>query len=487
MTKQKYFLYSIPVIIVAAVAAYFIFSRSSDAYLKMLPKDATALARFDVRELIDDADLSATDLYRLVTTSNDTPESAPLGIDMQRPIYAFVTGSGNMGLAAAVSDIDDLHQRLDDMQARGKASERSQQRGYEWVVLDGQWLMAFDSEKALAMGPAVGAAQDALRAEMATLLAQKRKDSAAETQLFAILQDSDEPLAAVVAPEIIPSEGRKALYHLGIRSQSDALLLLTLGTDGNELELNAKILAQTDGVKEKMLQLNKALRPLTAKNIENTHANNVAWMAMNIEGKSIVTFLRSRTSTRTALIALNIILDLDQILQAIDGDIALELMSPVSVARGLNLSDIQDFCLTAELSNTDFMRFSSRWGNDYIRVNALSTDDLSIHISDAELFFGAKDKHLYFSNAQGLPAEGNAYLREQRDDIDDCRFYATFFAPALISALVSEAATNGLDISLPLALQQFQRLNIMMKEAGELHLSLIAPEGLNIARELIKP
>ena len=107
MTKQKYLLYFIPVLIVAAVAAYFIFGRSSDVYINMLPKDATALARIDVKELIDDADLNATDLYRLVTTSSDSPETAPLGIDVQQPIYGFVSASGNMGLAAAVSDMDD--------------------------------------------------------------------------------------------------------------------------------------------------------------------------------------------------------------------------------------------------------------------------------------------------------------------------------------------------------------------------------------------
>jgi len=486
MTKQKYLLYSIPVLIVAIVAGYFIFSRSSDAYLSMLPKDATALGRFDVRELIDDADFSATELYRFVTRTNDSPETAPLGIDVQQPIYGFVASSGNMGLAAAVSDIDDLKARLDEMKARGKASERTHQRGYEWVVLDGQWLMAFDSEKALAMGPAVGAAQDAVRAEMATLLTQKQKDSATETQLFAMLQDSDDPLAAVVAPEILPFQGRRLLYQLGIRSQDDALLSLSLGTDDNKVELKAKILAQTKEVQEKVQQLNKAMRPLRAKNIIATHANNVAWIAMNIQGKNLVAMLRSHTTTRTALIAINMILDLDEILKAVDGDVALELLSPVALTPDFSLSDIKDFSLTAELSNTDFMRRASTWGNDFIQVDAVSPDDYSLRISDAELFFGVRDKRMYVSNAQGLSEEGNDYLRDHRDDIDDCRFYATFFAPALFSALVSQAASNGLDIPLPPVLQQFQRLNITMEEAGELHLSLIAPEGINIAQELIK-
>ena len=131
------------------------------------------------------------------------------------------------------------------------------------------------------------------------------------------------------------------------------------------------------------------------------------------------------------------------------------------------------------------MSRASTWGNEFIKIDALSSNDYGLHLGDAELFFGVADKRLYISSTQGLPTEGNTYLRDQHVDIDDCRFYATFFAPALFSALLSQAADNGLAIPLPPALQQIQRLNITMEEAGDFHLSLIAPEGVNIAKELI--
>ena len=487
MAKQKYILYTIPVVIAAAVAAYFIFSRSRDAYLSMLPKDATALARLDVKELIDDADLNTTELYQLVTSSNDNPETAPLGIDVQQPIYAFMTASGNVGFAAAVSDVDELCDRLDEMRARAKASERTSQRGYDWVVLGGQWLMAFDSRKALVMGPAAGAAQEAVRAEMATLLEQKRKDSGVGELLYTTLQNTDEPLTAVVAPEVLPFQARTLLYKLGIRTQNDALLTLTLGFDDNEVELDAHILAQTATVKENLKKLNSALRPLTTKNIGATHADNVAWMAVNVHGKSLVEFLRSHNTTRTALVGLNMIFDLDQMLNAIDGDVALELLSPAAFTGGFNLSDIRDFCFTAQLSNADFMQRASTWGNDVITFEALSPNDYSLRLMEQELFFGTDANSLYVSSSQGLPSEGNAYLREQRDDIDDCRFYATFFTPALFSALLSQAASNGVAVPLPPVFQQFQRLNIEMEEADELKVTLVAPKGVNVAKELIHP
>ena len=92
----------------------------------------------------------------------------------------------------------------------------------------------------------------------------------------------------------------------------------------------------------------------------------------------LVELLRSHTSTRTALVALNMILDLDQMLKAIDGDVALELLSPASILSGFKLSDISDFCLTAELSNTDFMERASTWGNDFIQVNALTDNEYRV-------------------------------------------------------------------------------------------------------------
>jgi len=470
---------AIVVTLVAIAVTFFALRKSRDAYASCLPYDATAIARLDARSFLHDADLSLKDVIRLLRQNQEGDDDQKIGIDMQRPIYAFTSPSGNIGVAAAVSDDDDLEAFCTSSQREGHASEITKQRGYSWVVLEQQWLLAFDSKKALVMGPAVGAGQDQLRVEMMRLLEQKRKDSGMESSLYAALIRDDEPLAAVVAPEILPSVARKELQRLKVGSKADALLRLTLETDENELELEADVLAEGEDVKAELKRLNDLLRPVEGSLTDYAHAENVAWLAVNVEGTTLLDALRSNNSVRMGLLALNFAFDLDRIIRAVDGDVALELTNVSSLLSGIGLDTPPGgFYVTAQVENTDFLNDASAWGNNLFGVQALSQQDFALNLGVTSYYFGVQDKTFYLGATQGLAQEKNDFLSRELSDIRGNRFYATFAIPSLLNQLGSRT-------SLPPVLSRFERLNIEMERAGEFKLKLVAPRGTNIARELL--
>ena len=462
---------------------------SKDAYLNALPQDATAIARVDFRELLDDADLSADEQQQLLRRlaedlGADAADVQPehLGLDLSRPLYVFASPSGSLGAVARVADQDDFRDLLTALAARGDASEVTSQRGLSWCVVRQQWLLAFNGSKALLMGPAVGSAQDQLRPEMARLLEQGSQESGRQSSLYTQLRKSDAPVAAVVSPELLPADARTLLAKAGVRSADDALLRLTMEPDDNELEMQLAVLTENDDVRQRLKEADALLRPLRADLLDYTHEDAPAWMALNIKGDDLLPLLRRSEQLRLALITLNLVVDADLIIRSIDGDVAVELsgLTP-GVLRGGDLPTAQ---LTARLTDTDFLRHAPTWGSQSLMpVRTLSPNDFAITLGRQPLYFGARDKVFYLGTmpvlAESRKDDTNAYLRDHRRGIKGLRLYATVDIASVLAA--SPEAVNG-----PAAfLRSFERMTIEMKKTGTLELTLSAPAGTPLLRTLL--
>lgn len=483
MNKTKvYLLSAIGVTVLAMLVTFFVLRPSGDTYANALPSDATAIARLNIKSFLNAASLGTKDLLRLMHHSRKAQangETKSLGIDLKRPLYAFSSASGYFGILAAVDKADGLAAYLEEEHATGRASEVIRQRGYSWAVVTQQWLLAYDDERVLMMGPAVGAAQDQLRTEMVGLLEQGSHDSGLQSSLYQELKKSDKPLEAVLAPELLPAIPRGFLRRFNIASMDDALLRLTMEMNRHELVVDANVIAKSENVKKQLSRINEQLRPIKGSLVDNTHTENVAWMTMNVKGDVFLETLRSNPTVRTTLLALNFAFDLDRIIRSVDGDLALE-VTGAALPVNASVLDFQfrDFYVTAKVANTDFLSGAASWGNRLIGIKALTSQDFALSLGNSQVYFGVEDKTFYLSGERGLTTEGNAYLRGKRGDIKGDRFYATIAMPQLLRQLGEEA-------EMPEALRQFERLTVEMKEAGKLKLTLKAPEGMNIVKQLL--
>ena len=272
---------------------------------------------------------------------------------------------------------------------------------------------------------------------------------------------------------------RRELRRMKVASKDDALLRLTLETDDNELELEADVLAESEDAKAELKRMDDLLRPIKGSLTDYAHTENVAWIALNVEGATLLDALRSNNAVRTALLALNLAFDLDRIIRSVDGDVALELTNVSSFLGNFGVDNpLRGLYVTAKVENTDFLSDASTWGNNLFGVQALTQQDFALNLGATSYYFGVQDRTFYLGATQGLTNEQNDYLQRKHSDIKGNRFFATFAIPSLVNQLGSKT-------SLPSVLSSFERVNIVMENAGDLKLELVAPNGTNIVRELI--
>ena len=475
-TKKLLALIIIPIVVAVAAGAFFFISRSRSAYLNALPGEVKALARFDLPTFADEADVPVEAFVDFVRHSRSM-EKVASGIDFSRPLYAFAASSGYFGLTAAVADDDAFAALCEEMHAQGRASAISRQRGFSWVTLLDQWLCAFDGSRALVMGPAVGSAQDQLRTEMARLLSQNKDVSGQEGDYFKQLSKHPGAAVAMVGPELFPPRPRLLLYKAGIRSHDDALIRLQLTTRNNELQLVGGVEAFTDEAKQHMEQLGNVLRPMQGELAAHAHRENCGWLGMNIEGSKLLNYMRYHRGFRSALIAMNLAFDLDNILSSIDGDVALEFTPDFSPSPSKLVNfDFHGIYLTARLDDTRCFDGSASWGNNYVDVKRLGQFDYALTLGREHYYLGASDNILYLGSERGLAAGGNKELTSAT--VAGKRFYATFATPHLFKLL------SGLT-TVPPALRKFERVTLDLDQTNTAHLRLLAPEGTHIVKELL--
>ena len=478
MTKKQKLLtlIIIPSVLAIAAGAFYFISRSRSAYLNALPAEVKALARFDLPTFAGEADVPVEAFVDFVRHSRSM-EKVASGIDFSRPLYAFAANSGYFGAVAAVADDNDFAALCEEMHAQGRASAIARQRGFSWVTLLGQWLCAFDGSRALVMGPATASAQDQLRTEMARLLTQNKDGSGQESSYFQQLAKHSGAAVAMVGPELFPPRPRLLLYKAGIRSHDDALIRLQLTTRNNELQLVGAVDAFTDEAKQQIAQLGNVLRPMQGELAAHAHRENSGWIGLNVEGRKLLNYMRYHRGFRSALIALNLAFDLDNILSSVNGDVALEFTPDFSPTPSKLVSfDFHGIYLTARLADTRCFDGSASWGNNYVDVQRLGHLDYSLGIGGERYFLGASDNILYLGSERGLAAGGNKQLTSAT--VAGKRFYATFATPHLFKLL------SGLT-TVPPALRKFERITLDLDQTNTAHLRLLAPEGTHIVKELL--
>lgn len=460
---KKYIIGGVVALAVVVLAAVFL-RDGSDTYTRALPQNMTALARLDLPAVLEEAALSDAEQQELLQQM-EAEDIAQTGLNLSKPIYAFTAASGFFGAVAAMDDAETLQAFCKKQLQNGLVSEVTQQRGFSWVTVDDRWLMAFDSEQALLMGPAVGGAQDQLRNEMFRLLQQDAKASGLQSKLYQSIAGEDNALVAVVAPELLPEEARQLLQPFHVATQEDALLRLAADLDDKDLTISAKLLSDRPEVKEQIRETNRVLRPLKGNLTDYAHDGCLAWMAMNVKGEELLELLRSNPVTRTVFIAMNMVIDVDRIVEAVEGDIALELEELTLTADGQPTmigSGHNQLRLLAKLANTDFMQGASKWGNRYLPVQHLSPTDFQTHFHDMPVYFGTAGDVFYLGTAPGAVPAGSTAMHRLLDDADDYRFFLTIDCQRLLRLLPANDYSPYLGA--------IERVNLEMEDADEVTL-----------------
>ncbi len=347
----------------AAVAWCFL--RDNDKARNVLPKDVTAVAVFEPADFFEDLGFNPSKAGKLVQNLEDVVE----GIDLSKPAYAFASESGLSGIALNVHDVEKL---LKAFSFFGYASE--EQEGFQWVVNKSS-IGCIDKDKLLLCGHVSATGQDALRSEMVKLMSQSKQD----VPVIEKVLQQEGVLRLSTSFCNLPKE-----YARSFPADADlskAFLDAALRIDEKAIALSTKV----EGVENLSLPLSPIKGTLATMQSEKPFF----WLCANMKGEELLPHLRKVPELRSALLALNMCVDADLMIKAIDGDVMLAVPK----------ADFKhpDFLFAATLANTDFLANSDDW-----QVGRRNKTDFFIRQEGVEVFFGVREGRLYIASNTGL-------------------------------------------------------------------------------------
>ncbi len=482
---KKRTLIGMGLLLVAVIAALCLFMcRRAETYVYVLPADMKAVASVDVAAL---AKVTGWNADSLQAAGLAGPDGEAVGLDLSKKIYAFVSPEDYVGVTGVVDDAGLLQKFLQKKSEEGVCSAVREQRGFRWTTLSDRWLAAFDDDKWLVMGPAMGKEQDELRYKMLLYLRQDKAESGVGSPLFAELPQQTGPVTAVTRLDVVPQA-----YVPAKVDPQDVRMAFSLQLEDNRMALHIALLSDHPEIQKRCDEIKALFRPIRGDLAAYDLQRPLLWACVNLDGEKLVEQLRKNPSVRTALIMLNMAIDADMILKSIDGDVA------VSV-EGLDGNVSIPTRLTARLRNTDFLSHADDWkrpagGRSDLAIEEQGNDRFYLSMGDYSFYLGVKDRSLYVTNNERLassalvaPPEGQ--LASLRKEMEGCYWYVTIDLTRLSQqgSTWLPVAAEGKDAQYVRNLQDIcTRLVIKSVEPQQLDVELYAPDGTDLTKELLK-
>lgn len=416
---MKKYIFSLVCLLIVIVAACMYLCHDDDKARNVLPKDVTAVAVLKPADLFQDLGLSLEKVRKLPLDVDEIMES----IDLTKPIYAFATENGLSGVTLNVKDAARLMQIASSFSF---ASE--EQQGFQWIV-NNSTIGCIDEDKMLLVGPVASAEQDALRQEMLKLMKQNR-------QHVPVLEKAEEQKGVFLAGTSLGNLPKQYTKTLPAGTDlSKAYLNLALRIDEEAIRLFAKV----EGIDHLVVPMS----PIKGNLINLEPEEPFAWMGFNMKGEELLPNLRKQPRFRTAMLALNMCVDADLMIKAIDGD--------VSIALPKADFNNPDFLFTAMLSNTDFLKNSEDWN-----VNRRSNTDFSITQNGFSVYFGVRKQKLYITSSEEL---ANKACREtEAEDFQEDAKGKYLTASVDVDKLLEHMFTNPSLMSVMFAVPQIREV-----------------------------
>ncbi len=452
---------------VVAIAGYMgwkVLGASSDNRASSLPSDVTMVGRIDMKKMVQEYGFTLDELKDLALSKfgEEVPET---GIDYMTQIFVF-SAQGYFGAILPLDNADDFKAMLEK---EGMAV--TEQRGLQWSVTDNNLLLAFSDDRAMLMGPAVGAEQDQLRNTLAQCLSQGESESGKQSRYYQLLTEHSEPIALSSSVGILSTYDY--FSFLGkMEGLKDLDLVAGLSVKKNRVLLSVAADSENEKVKNVMGKMEKLFGEIDGALLQNTPPNPLFNLTMNVDGEKLLELLRENPDLRTKLLGLNTIFDLDMIVKSIDGDISFTYPQFNLTASGV--------LFQAELENDNFMKNVADWNDEMsgmagVHFYPKDRNNASFVYDRKTYYFSTDDDRLALSDSESL-ARVTSYSGSEWKDIKQEMKNNCLYASLDISRL--SPALNL--IPYVKEFSAFERVVLSAPNTREVHLELVAPEGTDI-------
>ena len=294
-------------------------SCSGDAYLNAIPQGSTALISIDVAKSAEETGkTTSADVLKQLLRVTDVSDC---GIDLSEKLYLFEAPDGNLGLAAKVSDDDDLSDWLNKMSKEGVCKPVQKRRGKSFTVLKQSWVVAFSDEALLMMGPVVASAQTELMSQMVKYL--DAEEGIKGTPMFDRLSEMSSAVAMVAQAQALP-EKFISLFTVGAPTDTDpseVLIAAEMHAKDGCLLIDGKTFSFDENINKALQTSSSVYRPLNGTFFNQIPEGSLFSLMMNVDGKKYLPMMKADKQLRGLLAGIGVKIDIDKFIEGVDGDL----------------------------------------------------------------------------------------------------------------------------------------------------------------------
>ena len=409
-------------------------------YQNVIPADATLVAKLDVKALAEKGDLAhsrAVDVMKgylaLVVSSKDQKQAKAyiddpmsMGLDLSMPLYFFMVGNEQMGLTAKVADEDAVKDFLLLLHKQHLASKPVEKHEQMCGTLLDEITYMYDGKTFLllaSMDKGGGARQGQLAQQ---LMNQKEKQSFVTTDAYDKMNETDKDFVCYSNLAALPAEWAKSAMRLLPKQvkRSDVEAISSIHFEQGKAVLQVALMGKSAAVQKLMDETAKKMHPIQGRYLDKASDNLAMWLGMGVEGEWLLQKAKEDKELKESLFLMERAIDIEQMLKAIDGDVAVEF--PLN---GLESGE-NPFVAYAQLKNTDFMQDVEDWKAGMKDYGMTMQDDGNHHYvlkADGKTWlWGVEGNDLCFAADGGtasVATAANARLKAHEKDIKNSLFF----------------------------------------------------------------
>ncbi len=412
-------------------------------YVNVIPADATLVASVDLKKIAEKGDLANSQLVSLVNnymglvvSGNDkqkmtdiVSDPSKMGVDFSLPVYLFKTKNEFVGMVMKISSESRFEDFITTLSAQGLCSRPVEREGLKWASLLEDIDFAYNDNCVLFLISLDDEGGAMRKVEINALYAGTEENSFQSTKHYSRMLELNKDVVIYSNTGVLPSsfaKNMKAFLPANVRN-ADVEVIASLDFSDGKAVLSAELYSENDKVQQVLSCGSDNLRKIEGRYIDSPAKDFFVWGCCGVQGKWLLDVLKQDKEIRQMLFLLECGIDVEMMIKAIDGDVAVVLPNVFITS---DTSDV-DYIVTANVGNTDFLADVDYWRKSMktfgIEMNAVGKDTYLLKTGNYELQWGVEDDNLFFATPEAY--QQNAFsprsevLKAYTDDIKNSILY----------------------------------------------------------------
>lgn len=296
-------------------------STEKKQYVNVIPADASLVASFNMRQMIEKCALSEADTKQLQDeigkaiknemAGNDVDlinkimaNPSESGIDWRENLYVFAMPGGNItGIVVAVSDKSKLEEAMNVLVSQNACKPFKDGAGFSYTTVEEQSLIAYNETTLLVLLSQVSGEVETLESKADEWL-NALENTYAETESFKKLVEIGGDIALIASTDILPQQ-YLSMVKMSLPEQIDLKNIksaVAVRFEQGKMIMDAENF-YTDKTVESMV---KEQMKIYAGKVDDTFMEKypndaMLWMGINLNGKELYTYLLNNNVLGTKL------------------------------------------------------------------------------------------------------------------------------------------------------------------------------------------